>query len=129
MSQNPALSPEDVYTINQEVLGKEPLVISPHLLRVAVDRPFTRMFGQEAYPRLVDKACALLHALAHDHLFMDGNKRTARRAVEHFVKHYGASFNWDDEQAYDIVLEVAKGRYDVKQLAQRVTPFLQRDSD
>lgn len=129
MSKNPVLTPEDVYLINQDVLGKEPLVISPHLLRVAVARPFTQMFGQEAYPTLLDKASALLHALAHDHLFMDGNKRTARLAVERFVAQYGASFTWDEEQAYQIVLDIAKGRYDVKQLAQQITPFLAIDID
>jgi death-on-curing protein len=129
MSQNPVLTPEDIYVINQDVLGKEPLVISPHLLRVAVARPFTRMFGEEAYPRLVDKASALLHALAHDHLFMDGNKRTARLAVERFVEQYGATLTWDEEQAYNIVLDIAKGRYDVKQLAQQLTPFLKTNTD
>lgn len=129
MSQNPALTPEDIYVINQEVLGKEPLVISPHLLRVAVERPFTRMFGQDAYPQLIDKTSALLHALAHDHLFMDGNKRTARRAVERFVHYYGATLTWNEEQAYAITLDIAKGRYDVKQLAQHLTPFLKLKSD
>jgi death-on-curing protein len=128
MTQNPALTPEDVYVINQDILGREPLVISPHLLRVAVERPFTRMFGQDAYPQLIDKASALLHALAHDHLFMDGNKRTARKAVERFVQHYDALLTWNEEQAYNITLDIAKGRYDVKQLAQQLAPFLQINS-
>lgn len=129
MSANPALLPEDIYLINQDVLGKEPLVISPHLLRVAVERPFVRMFGEDAYPRLIDKASALFHALAHDHLFMDGNKRTARIAVERFLQYYDAVLTWDEEQAYTITLDIAKGRYDVKQLAQQLAPFLMIKTD
>ncbi|TVR24565.1 MAG: type II toxin-antitoxin system death-on-curing family toxin [Anaerolineaceae bacterium] len=120
MNADEFLSAADVYSINEDVLGKRPTVINRHLLRVAVSRPYTRLFGQEAYPTLADKAAALLHSLAHDHLFADGNKRTARRAVQRFLHLHGGTITWTDEQAYTLILEIAKGGYDVKAVADRL---------
>jgi death-on-curing protein len=129
MSLSFYLSAADVYHINQEVVGHEPLVIDQHLLRAAVARPYTRMFGQEAYPTLTDKASALLHALAHDHLFMDGNKRTARIAVERFAVKNEATLTWTNEEAYTLILEIAKGRYDVDDVAERLKPYFQMQDE
>ncbi len=123
------LSAADVYSINQEVLGREPVVMDRHLLRAAVARPYTRMFGQEAYPTLTEKAAALLHALAHDHLFVDGNKRTARAAVQRFATQHAAQLTWTDDEAYTLILEIAKGRYDVKQVAERLAAYLEMQDE
>ena len=127
MNADEFLSAADVYSINERVLGKRPTVINRHLLRVAVSRPYTRMFGQEAYPTLVDKAAALLHSLAHDHLFADGNKRTARLAVQRFLHLHGGAVTWTDEQAYTLILEIAKGDCDVKAVAESLAEFVRVD--
>ncbi|MFW5748161.1 MAG: type II toxin-antitoxin system death-on-curing family toxin [Chloroflexota bacterium] len=111
------LSAADVYSINQEVLGREPIVRDRRLLQAAVARPFTRMFGQEAYPTLAEKAAALLHSLAHDHLFADGNKRTAHQAVLRFLRENGVEVRWSADEAYDVILDIAKGRYGVPEVA------------
>jgi death on curing protein len=118
------LSAADVYEINQQVTGHEPVVRDRHLLRSAVARPFRQMFGQEAYPTLAEKAAALLHALAHDHLFVDGNKRTAQRAVTRFLQQNGAEIRWADEDAQTYILEIAKGRCDVPEIAEWLTDHI-----
>lgn len=112
------VSAADIYSINEEILGRDPIVMDRHLLRSAATRPFQRLFGQEAYPTLIEKAAALLHSLAHDHLFVDGNKRTAQSAVTRFLKGNGVAINWEEKDAYDLILEVAKGRLDVPEIAQ-----------
>lgn len=111
------LSADDVYVINAEVLGVEPTLIDGRLLRAAVNRPFWRMFGQDAYPTLQDKAAALLHSLAHDHLFVDGNKRTAQRAVMQFLQRNGIIITWHDEEAAAFILKIAQGQHDVDDVA------------
>ncbi len=47
------------------------------LLDSAVHRTRASVMGQDAYPDLITKAAALLHSLARNHPFVDGNKRLA----------------------------------------------------
>lgn len=112
------ISAAEIYSINEEVLGREPFVLDRQLLRSAATRPFQRMFGHEAYPTLMEKAAALLHSLAHDHVFVDGNKRTAQRAVTRFLNENGIEVNWTEQAAYDLILEIAKGHMDIPEIAQ-----------
>ncbi len=112
------LSPAELYDIAEEALGRKPDVRDRHLLRSAARRPMLEAFGQAAYPTLLDKAAALLHALAAHHLFFDGNKRTATQATIRFLRENGLEPDWTDQEAYDFVLEVAQDKHDVESVAQ-----------
>ncbi len=46
------------------------------MLLAAADRPRASVFGADAYPSLKEKAAVLLHSIARNHPFTDGNKRT-----------------------------------------------------
>jgi death-on-curing protein len=107
------LTPAEIYAIAEEVLGRKPDVRDRHLLRSAAARPMLHAFGEDAYPTLLDKAAALLHSLAAHHLFYDGNKRTAARAVVIFLERNGLQPSWSAGEAYDFILEVAQSRHDV----------------
>jgi death-on-curing protein len=111
------LSPAEVYAINEEVVGRRPMVRDRRLLISAMARPMNAAFGHEAYPTLMDKAAAILHSLAAHHLFGDGNKRTATLATIKFLHENGLDATWDDDEVYDFVLEVAKGEHDVPDIA------------
>lgn len=111
------LTAAEIYSINEEVMGERPIVRDRHLLRSAMLRPMTQAFGQEAYPTLMDKAAALLHSLAAHHLFIDGNKRTATRAVIRFLKENGQRITWAEADARAFVLEIAQGRHDIPVIA------------
>ncbi len=111
------LSPADIYDIAEAALGRKPAVRDRHLLRAAAARPMLHAFGQEAYPTLMDKAAALLHALAAHHLFYDGNKRTATHATIRFLHENGLQPTWDDQEMVDFVLEIAKNQHDVDSVA------------
>lgn len=115
------ISASDIYMINQVVVGHEPIVLNRHLLQSAANRPYTRMFGQEAYPTILEKAAALVHALAHDHLFADGNKRTAQIVLEQFLANHGYRPTWEASQAYAIILQIAKGECDIPQIVEWLT--------
>ncbi|PJF23570.1 MAG: type II toxin-antitoxin system death-on-curing family toxin [Phototrophicales bacterium] len=117
------ISAAEIYSINEEILGKQPIVINRHLLRSAAKRPFQHLFGQEAYPTMIEKAAALLHTLAHDHLFIDGNKRTAQQAVTRFLKENGIEIHWTAQAAYDLILEIAKGQLDIPEIAQWLSKY------
>lgn len=111
------LTPADIYSIAEEVLGRKPDVRDRHLLRSAAARPMLHAFGEDAYPTLLDKAAALLHSLAAHHLFYDGNKRTAARATIVFLNQNGLDVTWDANDAYQFILEVAQNQHDVPDIA------------
>ncbi|MAS34800.1 MAG: type II toxin-antitoxin system death-on-curing family toxin [Anaerolineaceae bacterium] len=108
------LSPAEIYEIAEQVLGRRPDVRDRHLLRAAAARPMLYAFGQEAYPSVLDKAAALLHALAAHHLFFDGNKRTATQATIRFLNENALQPAWADDEIYQFVLEIAQNKHDVE---------------
>ncbi|MBZ0302979.1 MAG: type II toxin-antitoxin system death-on-curing family toxin [Anaerolineae bacterium] len=112
------LSPTEIYEIAEQALGQRPNVRDRHLLRAAAARPMLFAFGQEAYPTLLDKAAALLHALAAHHLFYDGNKRTATQATIRFLQENGLEPRWSNQEIYSFVLEIAQSQHDVESVAQ-----------
>jgi death-on-curing protein len=74
------LSVADLVALNQEAVratGGAHAVLKPGVLESAVLRPHQEVFGQAQYPSPFDKAAAAAETIAHDHPFLDGNKRTA----------------------------------------------------
>ncbi|MFF3393175.1 type II toxin-antitoxin system death-on-curing family toxin [Streptomyces sp. NPDC002669] len=82
------------------------------LLESAAHRPSAAMFGEEAYPDLIDKAAALLQSLAINHPFFDGNKRTAWLSCVTFLAMNGIDLRPDIDAAERLVIAVATGDTD-----------------
>lgn len=93
-------------------LGSEPDVRDYGLLESAAARPQATAFGGDAYPDLDAKAAALLHSLARNHALVDGNKRLALAAVIAFYGVNGRRLTLTNDQAYDLVIDVATGALD-----------------
>ena len=55
------------------------------LIESAAARPFHTVLGEDAYPTILRKAAALFHSINANHPFMNGNKRTAVIALDHFL--------------------------------------------
>ncbi|MEV4329653.1 type II toxin-antitoxin system death-on-curing family toxin [Streptomyces sp. NPDC049597] len=90
-----------------------PELRAPGLLESAVHRPRARMFGVSAHQDLYEQSAALLHAIAVNHPFVDGNKRTAWLAAVTFLALNGADLaDADQDTAYDLVVDVASGAVD-----------------
>lgn len=121
------LTANDLYTINEEVTQQLPIVRDRHLLLSAERRPRIMLFGEEQFPRIYDKAAALLQSLAYHHLFVDGNKRTAIRALEMFLKANGLHPTWQAREEYDFVLRVAQGFVDVPEIAAWIEEHTQEE--
>ncbi|MDQ1010507.1 type II toxin-antitoxin system death-on-curing family toxin [Streptomyces sp. NPDC002867] len=93
--------------------GTPPGLRAPGLLESAVLRPRARMFGVSAHQGLYEQSAALLHAIAANHPFVDGNKRTAWLAAVTFLALNGADLaDADQDTAYDLVVDVASGAAD-----------------
>jgi death-on-curing protein len=77
------------------------------LIESAVARPFQSAFGQDIYPTIIEKAVALFHSLIANHAFVDGNKRTAVTAFDHFLLANGFVLGIPNSAMYEIATNTA----------------------
>ncbi|MER8232034.1 type II toxin-antitoxin system death-on-curing family toxin [Streptomyces sp. NPDC094049] len=104
------LSAEDALIVAEHAVDDQDVVVrDAGLLDSAVHRPAAAMFGEEAYPQLLDKAAALLQSLAVNHPFLDGNKRTAWLSCVTFLAMHGVQLRPDIDAAERLVIAVATG--------------------
>lgn len=98
--------------VAQRTLGTEPDVRDLGLLESALARPQASAFGQDAYGDIHEKAAALLHSLARNHALIDGNKRLALGATIAFYGMNGKRLTLTNDQAYNLVMDIAGGKRD-----------------
>jgi death on curing protein len=84
---------------NPQIMTGKQKVRHLELLEAAVARPSASAFGEDAYPTLAEKAAALLHSVARNHPFTDGNKRTATLSALMMLAANGQRVTWAREQA------------------------------
>jgi death on curing protein len=103
--------PELVY-IAERATGGRVVIRDAGLLEAAAARPGATAFGADAYQDLNAKAAALLHSLARNHALVDGNKRLALGALIAFYGVNGRRLTLTNDEAYDLVMQVAVGKLD-----------------
>jgi death-on-curing protein len=119
------LDRDDVLTSGSAAFGGSLAVRDFGLLDAAVARPRTSVFGIDAYADLWLKAGALLHSLARNHAFVDGNKRTAWAAAWVFLGANGVTLDpgFDIDAAYDFMIDAATGALEVDAIARALESF------
>jgi death-on-curing protein len=75
-------------------------------------------------PDLAALAASLAYALARNHPFVDGNKRTAAVACELFLALNGAALQADNVELYPVYLSLAEGSLAENELADWLRPRL-----
>jgi death-on-curing protein len=103
---------ETLLYVARRTLRHEPDVRDPGLLESALGRPQAYAFGQDAYSDIHQKAGAFLHSLARNHALVDGNKRLALAATIAFYGMNGVRLTLTNDEAYDLVIDVASGEVD-----------------
>ncbi|MGB6296023.1 MAG: type II toxin-antitoxin system death-on-curing family toxin [Rivularia sp. (in: cyanobacteria)] len=88
------------------------------LLESALAQPQATFFGEYLHATIYEQAAAYLYHIAKNHPFIDGNKRTAFAVMDTFLRLNGYILNSDNEQIYNLVLKVAEGSIDKKEIAQ-----------
>ncbi|MDP5312234.1 type II toxin-antitoxin system death-on-curing family toxin [Streptomyces poriferorum] len=114
------LAAEDTLVIAEHACPDMQIVVrDAGLLESAAHRPSAAMFGEEAYPDIIDKAAALLQSLAINHPLFDGNERTAWLSCVTFLAMNGVDLLPDIDAAERLVIAVATGDMDeVKAISQ-----------
>jgi death-on-curing protein len=90
------------------------------LLDSAIHRPRFSAFGEDAYPSVALKAAALLHSLTKNHALVDGNKRIAWLCTVVFCDLNGLAPDLSDDEAFQLVWDVASSQMDVAEIAERL---------
>jgi death-on-curing protein len=112
------LSVEQVLQLNSLLLrfgGASGLRDRPGL-EAAIARPAMTFGGEDLYVDLAAKAAALMHSLALNHPFVDGNKRIAAASAEFFVEQNGMQLLASDNELVQITLAVAAGHIEIEAL-------------
>jgi len=113
-------APELIHIANR-VLDGDVTVRDYGLLESATARPRATMFGTDAYETVEEKAAALLHSLVRNHALIDGNRRLAFSATIAFLGVNGRRMTLSNDQAYELVIEVATVKLDeVAGIADRI---------
>jgi death-on-curing protein len=88
------------------------------LLESAANRPQTTVFGSDAYPDFPTKVAALIHSVARNHALIDGNKPLAWAGGRIFCLMNGFDIQMSQDDAYDMIIAVASGELDVRDLSE-----------
>lgn len=80
------------------------------LIESAMARP-QHKFAFDPECSLAQLAAAYLYGLTKNHGFVDGNKRIGFAAASSFLKANGMRLTATQDEAYELVLGVAEGRY------------------
>jgi len=103
---------------NQKILRGELKIRDRERLEAAVARPASSAFGEDAYKTIQEKVSAMMHSVARNHPFTDGNKRTATMATIFMLHVNGYEVDWSAEEALEIILQLAEGKLDMPQFAE-----------
>lgn len=87
------------------------------LLRSALARPLHTVMGNNAYTNTHDRAAALLHSIANNHGFRDGNKRTAMASATFYLALNGVETEFTNEEYETFMVHVVNDKVSVDEIS------------
>lgn len=117
---------EAVVAIHAE-LAPEHMLTDPDSLRGSLGRPMQGVADREFFPSVVEKAAALLHALATTQPFSDGNKRTAWTCCVTYLKQNGIEVSAEvgQDTVVTFVVDIATNRYEPAEIALQLLEWIE----
>lgn len=79
-------------------------VLHPDRLKSAIHRPDAEYFGKELFPTLWEKIGSLTQSIVQEHLFINGNKRTAFACIGMFLEKNGYSLEMSATDAEEMMV-------------------------
>lgn len=114
------LSVDQIIQIHDVELAESnglPGIKEPGYLNLISEKPFSEFYGEEQYPGLFLKAAVLMAGLIQSHCFNDGNKRTGVLCTYVFLGLNGYELDADEDQLFEIAIDVATKKIDTDSLA------------
>jgi len=121
------LTPQNVIQIHFELVeatGGSQGLRDLGLLESAVMRPQQTFAGKDLYPTLILKAAALVHSLLLNHVFVDGNKRTATISMVEFLVLNGAKVKATNREIVDFAMWVENKKPTIEQISKWIKEHL-----
>lgn len=87
------------------------------LIASACGRPQATFGGNDLYPDLYTKAAALMHSLALNHAFIDGNKRVSFVATARFLFINNHLLNPNNKEIENFVVSLVENHLEIKEIA------------
>ncbi|HLJ54581.1 MAG TPA: type II toxin-antitoxin system death-on-curing family toxin [Chthonomonadaceae bacterium] len=99
----------------------EPLdIVNNANLESALAQPQATLAGQFLYDSAAKMAAAYMFSFASNHAFLQGNKRLALSASTTFLRMNGYRLALTDDEAADLILQIATGEIEQDQAAEIV---------
>lgn len=114
------LTPEQVLFLHSRLVTKTGGVHGVRdlgMLLLALGRPQAVFEGKELYPDLFAKTAALMDSLVRNHLFVDGNKRTAITSAALFLRINGFKLVVENSGMVRFTLACAQSRHTIIEIA------------
>ncbi|EKD32715.1 MAG: hypothetical protein ACD_76C00161G0014 [uncultured bacterium] len=114
------LLPEEILVIHDLIIneiGGLHGVRDTGLLISSCERPKTSVFGKEQFEGVHAKAATYLDSIARNHVFSDGNKRTAIASAARFIEINGFELVASNKEVEDFVLRVATQHLEIDVIA------------
>lgn len=114
------LTPQNVIQIHFELVeatGGSQGLRDLGLLESAVLRPQATFASKDLYPTLILKAAALVHSLLLNHVFVDGNKRTAMVSMAEFLILNKKQFKATNREVVDYALYIENKKPTIETIA------------
>lgn len=119
----------NIYQIQRYSPGEMIGVKDPGALHMCVNSVHATVFGEDAYPSLIEKATVLFINLVKKHCFHNANKRTAYISLELFLKMNGLQLSMSADEVEKLCVGVAtdNGMFDAlkERVAQMIASHLE----
>jgi death-on-curing protein len=86
------------------------------LIKSALARPLHSVMGEDAYTDVFSRAAALLDAIARNHGFRDGNKRTAMAASTLYLEQNDIKIAFTNQEYEDVMLHVVNDKPSIDEI-------------
>ena len=96
---------------------------SPEALEHVLLESQGSLFGQELYPRIIDKAALICWRIIQGHVLHDGNKRTGLEVCRQILEINGYTLHMKQELV-EIMLRIARGEMSLSEYTEWLDQYL-----
>lgn len=114
------LKPEEILRLHFQVIedyGGTHGIIEENRLKSLAIAPSQIVFGREQYSTIYEKAAVYMRNIIGDHLFIDGNKRTAVTVTGIFLSRNGYKLNAEPKSLEDFTVKIATEGLSIEEIA------------
>lgn len=111
---------EDIIRLHEVVLrktGGSDGLRDAGALSMCAERPRAAFGGRDMYPTVFTKAAASLESIARNHVFVDGNKRTAFITALFIIENNGYKTFFDNRDIEETIVKIVVEKSSIEQIA------------